>query len=100
MATDISKLGLKVPWQDVTDGMTINAAGTSKEFQTGQWSTEKPYVDEEKCKQCLLCAPACPDSCIPVADGVRGTFDWKHCKGCGICAKVCPFHAIEMKGEE
>ena len=49
------------------------------------------------CKQCLLCAPVCPDSSIPVADSKRGEFDYDHCKGCGICAKVCPFKAIEMK---
>ena len=51
----------------------------------------------DKCKQCLLCTPVCPDCSIPVKDGKRGEFDYDHCKGCGICAKVCPFGAIEMK---
>lgn len=100
MATDMSKLGLRAPWQDLTEGMHISASSTSVDFETGTWSTEKPVVDEEKCKQCLICTPVCPDSCIPVEDGVRGAFDWKHCKGCGICAKVCSFGAIEMKGVE
>ena len=57
-----------------------------------------PHVFKaDLCKQCLLCAPVCPDSSIPVAEGKRGEFDYDHCKGCGICAKVCPFDAIEMK---
>ncbi|MFR0962411.1 MAG: 4Fe-4S binding protein [Dorea sp.] len=53
---------------------------------------------EDKCKQCLLCVPVCPDSCIPVKDMKRGAFDYDHCKGCGICVKACPFGAITMEG--
>ena len=51
----------------------------------------------DKCRQCLLCAPVCPDSSIPVKNGKRLDFDYDHCKGCGICAKACPFGAITMK---
>lgn len=98
MATDISKLGVKVKWQDLTEGMMIAGAGTSKEFLTGEWTAVKPEIDWEKCKQCLLCAPVCPDSCIPVADKKRLDFDYDHCKGCGICVKACPFKAITMEG--
>ena len=97
MATDITKLGLKTKWQNLTEGMVIAGAGTSKAFMTGEWSSVKPQVDEEKCKQCLLCVPVCPDSCIPVKDKKRLTFDYDHCKGCGICAKNCPFGAIVMR---
>ena len=61
MATDISKLGLKASWRDLTEGMVIAGAGTSREFNTGEWSTSKPLFIEDKCKQCLLCVPVCPD---------------------------------------
>ena len=97
MATDITKLGVKVNWQDLTEGMVIAGAGTSKDFNTGEWSTAKPQFIEEKCKQCLLCVPVCPDSSIPVKDKKRLAFDYDHCKGCGICAKNCPFGAIVMR---
>ena len=50
MATDITKLGVKVNWQDLTEGMVIAGAGTSKDFNTGEWSTAKPQFIEEKCK--------------------------------------------------
>lgn len=73
------------------------AAGTSKEFHTGEWRTNTPIYHADLCKQCLLCTPVCPDSSIPVKDSKRGDFDYDHCKGCGICARVCPFGAIEMK---
>ena len=85
MASDISKLGLDVKWQDLTLGCTV----------VGSW-TDTPKFIEEKCKQCLLCAPACPDSAIPIVNGKRADFDFDHCKGCGICVKACPFDAIVM----
>ncbi|MBD5137662.1 MAG: 4Fe-4S binding protein [Lachnospiraceae bacterium] len=97
MATDISKITEKSPWQDITEGNKINAGGTSVYFNTGEWRTDTPIFDKDKCTQCLLCAPCCPDSSIPVKNGERGEFDLEHCKGCGICAKVCPFDAITMK---
>lgn len=96
-ATDITKITEKSNWQDITEGNQIYAAGTSKLFNTGEWRTQTPVFHEDKCKQCLLCAPVCPDSSIPVKDSKREDFDYDHCKGCGICAKVCPFDAISMK---
>ena len=76
MATDISKLGVKTKWQDLTEGMIVAGAGTSKDFHTGEWTSVKPEFIEDKCKQCLLCVPVCPDSCIPVKDMKRGAFDY------------------------
>ncbi len=97
MRTDVSKINEKTPHDELTEGLMIFAGGSSRLFNTGEWRTNTPVVDEEKCKQCLLCTPVCPDSCIPVKDGRRQAFDMEHCKGCGICANVCPFGAIEMK---
>ena len=85
------------PWQDITEGNKIFEPATSRHFCTGEWRTSTPVFDEDKCKQCLLCFPVCPDSSVPVKDGKRQDFDYDHCKGCGICAKVCPFGAITMK---
>lgn len=101
MKTDISKINEHVGWKDLTLGMNIYNSGTSVMFNTGEWRTDTPEFIEDKCKQCLLCIPVCPDSSIPMADGKRLDFDFDHCKGCGICAKVCPFDAIAMrKGEK
>lgn len=96
MASDISKLGVDVKWQDISLGCTIVGSGTAAEFNTGEWRVDTPKFIEEKCKQCLLCVPACPDSAIPVTEGKRAEFDLDHCKGCGICEKACPFDAIVM----
>jgi len=87
-----------VTWQNITEGGTINTAGNAKLFKTGAWKSQCPHFIEEKCKQCLLCVPMCPENAILLDEnGNRKDFDLSICKGCGICAKVCPFGAIEMK---
>lgn len=96
MNSDISRLGVDVKWQDLTLGCTIVGSSTSTAFNTGEWRVDTPRFIEEKCKQCMLCVPACPDSAIPVKNGKRLDFDLDHCKGCGICEKACPFNAIIM----
>lgn len=83
-------------WKDITPGGVVYESGSAKYFKTGDWRSMKPIFVAEKCKQCLLCAPACPDSSIPVINSKRGEFDYDHCKGCGICYEVCPFGAIEF----
>ncbi len=95
-AADINE---STPWQEMTVGGEIYEGGTSRLFNTGEWRTVTPVFHPEKCKQCLLCAPYCPDCSIPVKDGKRGDFDYDHCKGCGICATVCPFGAITFEKE-
>lgn len=100
MKSDVNKLGQDCKWQDLTEGMQIYGEMTALDFNTGEWATVKPELDEEKCIHCLICVPVCPDSVIPVTDGKRGEFDFDHCKGCGICVKACRLGAITMKGVE
>ena len=89
------------PACDMTIGGNIYKAGNAREFKTGDWRSVKPVWIEEKCKQCGLCFPVCPDNAIPVRkDSLKRTdYNYDYCKGCGVCAKVCPFAAIEMKEE-
>jgi len=90
----------KSPWQALTPGGEIYEGATSLMFRTGDWRTQTPVTIWEKCKQCLLCVPYCPDSAIPVKDGKREEIDLEHCKGCGICITACPFDAIVFKKED
>ncbi len=89
----------KSTWQEITDGGQIYGSGNSRAFLTGEWRTNTPVWDPDKCQQCLLCFPVCPDGSIPVTNSERGEFDFDHCKGCGICAEVCPFDAIAFPGK-
>ena len=96
--TDINK---NTPMEELTIGGNIYEPGNSKECKTGDWRSICPVYIEDKCKQCGLCWPVCPENAIPVSKETlkRGDFNFDYCKGCGICAKVCPFKAIEMKEE-
>lgn len=99
MIRDAEHINEKTPWQEMTIGGEIYEGGTSRLTRTGDWRSNVPIWDKEKCKHCMLCVPFCPDSSIPVEGGRRQDFDFDHCKGCGVCAKVCPFEAIAMKKE-
>lgn len=95
-----TKIDKNTPYQDMTIGGSIYSAGNAREFKTGDWRSLRPVYLEEKCKQCGLCFPVCPDDSIPVGcDQKRKDFNYDYCKGCGVCAQVCPFGAIEMKEE-
>ena len=83
---------------DLTIGGNIYEAGNARNFKTGDWRSCKPIFDSEKCIQCGLCFPVCPDDAIPVSkEQKREDFNYDSCKGCGVCAKVCPFGAIVME---
>ncbi len=85
-------------WKELTPGGIITEAGNAREYKTGDWRTERPQVNKEKCINCLFCWAYCPDASVIVdADkGVMVGFDYDHCKGCGICASTCPAKAIDM----
>ena len=90
----------KPGWRKLPPG-DILEAGTAQEFETGDWRSERPVRDEEKCTNCLICWVYCPDSAIMVEDGKIKGFNYRFCKGCGICASVCPpkIKAIKMVSE-
>ena len=93
------EIGKNVKWQEITSGGIICESGNAEYYTTGDWRVVRPEWIVEKCTQCMLCFPVCPDSSIPAKDGKRIDYDYDHCKGCGICAAVCPFDAIEMIDE-
>ncbi len=98
---DKKSLSIDVSWKDITKGGVITSAGNAELFKTGDWRSMRPVWNQEKCKQCLLCYPVCPDTSILVnEEGKRVDFVYDHCKGCGICVKVCPFNAIDFVNEE
>jgi len=91
---DVNK---KHGWKDIPIGGVIPEGGTATKYKTGEWRTERPVWDKEKCSQCMLCFIFCPDNSIEVKDEKMVGIDYEHCKGCGICAKECPRAAICME---
>lgn len=89
----------ELTWRNIIVGNIITEAGNFSINRTGDWRTERPVVDREKCNKCGVCWLFCPDAAVK-----RNTDyyvpDLYYCKGCGICARVCLKHAITMIEEE
>jgi len=93
--------GNEPAWHELPIGGLMVEPGSAEEYRTGDWRTERPIWDKDKCTNCLLCWMFCPDSAIMLEDGKVVGIDYDHCKGCGICAKECPprVHALDMAPE-
>ena len=90
----------QLTWMDLEIANIVTEAGNANFRRTGDWRTDKPVLDREKCNRCGLCWLHCPDAAIkPLEDGYYES-DPYYCKGCGICASVCPKNAITMSEEE
>ncbi|MDQ7031641.1 MAG: 4Fe-4S binding protein [Desulfonauticus sp.] len=87
-------------WRTLELGAAITTPGNAAELKTGDWRTEFPVLDEEKCVKCGLCAIYCPEFCIHEDDTGYFRADLYYCKGCGICVHECPKDALTMQLEE
>ncbi len=94
------KTAYELTWKDMEVGNVITEAGNASLRRTGDWRSERPIVDREKCNQCGLCWLYCPDGAMKALEDGYYEPDLYHCKGCGICANVCRREAITMVGEE
>ena len=59
------------PMEDLTIGGNIYEAGNAMNFKTGDWRSMRPVYISDKCKQCGLCFPVCPENAIPVNRAVE-----------------------------
>lgn len=80
---------------ELATGGVVPSDGSSQNYETGSWRTERPTYDPSICTQCFTCWVFCPDSSIIIRDGKVAGIDIQHCKGCGICAKECPTKPVK-----
>lgn len=84
-----------------TSAPAIRVPGTSAKMKTGLWRTERPVIDQDRCRKCWWnCATICPDSAIFLDEAGFPQIDYTHCKGCLVCAAQCPRHAIGVVPEK
>jgi len=86
-------------WRELLVGCVVVEPGNASQYRTGDWKSQHPVWDHEKCTRCGLCYLFCPEFCINVnQEGYFGA-NFYYCKGCGICAQECPKEAINMVEE-
>ena len=90
----------EVTWKDIEIGNIVTEAGSASTYCTGDWRSDRPILDREKCNKCGLCWLYCPEGAIDPADDGYFEVNLYYCKGCGICAVECPKDAIKMIEEE
>jgi len=56
-----------------------------------------PYVDQNLCIGCGICAEVCPTEVFVVCGEKAVVMYPEKCRGCDICVENCPVDAIEMK---
>ncbi len=89
----------ELTWRDLEIGGIVTEPGNASQYQTGDWRSQKPTYDFDRCIKCGLCQLFCPEGCIePNRDGYYEA-DLYYCKGCGICARECWTKVITMVEE-
>ncbi len=90
----------ELTWKDLEIGAIVTEPGNASQYKTGDWRSQKPVYDFDRCLKCGICQIFCPEGCV--WQNAKGYFeaDLYYCKGCGICARECPTWVITMKEEE
>jgi pyruvate ferredoxin oxidoreductase delta subunit len=86
---------------EIADGAVVPApVGEQPMMKTGNWRTDRPVIDHEKCTTCLNCFTYCPDGSWHF-DEKAEKMVWNpiYCKGCRICVEVCPVDALHLENE-
>ncbi len=96
----MTKQESELTWKDLEVGNIVIEPGSARQYRTGDWRSERPIVDKNKCVKCGLCFIFCPEGCIEQDAEGYFTANLFYCKGCGICARECWPKAITMVEEE
>ena len=90
----------ELTWKDLEIGSIVTEPGNASKYRTGDWRSQRPIFDLDKCIKCGLCYVFCPEGCIRQNEEGYFEADLYYCKGCGICAKECPTDVIAMVEEK
>lgn len=82
-------------WRDIEPGFIVTPGGARK-YKTGDWRSQKPSYNRDRCIKCGVCYIFCPDAAIRICPDAYVEVDEFYCKGCGICARECPTGAFKM----
>ena len=84
-------------WRKMPTAATIDDAGNSRNYSTGNWSRESCEWTKSTCIDCKLCWPVCPHDAIIVKNGKMVGIDESKCTACGLCVGACPTRPKSLK---
>ena len=90
----------ELTWKDIDIGAIVTEAGNALQYKTGDWRSQRPTYQHERCIKCGICQLFCPEGCIFQNKEGKYQANLDYCKGCGICAHECPTRVITMVEEE
>jgi pyruvate ferredoxin oxidoreductase delta subunit len=96
----VSRQSANPEWRELALGMAITEPGSSRYNRTGDWRSQRPIWEFEKCVKCGVCAVFCPEGCIEMQKDGLPLVDLEFCKGCGICVLECWTGCIELTEEK
>lgn len=62
----------------------------------GKLISVRPYLDKNRCDNCLLCKENCPFAAISLKSSLI-SYDYSLCSQCLCCYELCPRRAIRIK---
>ena len=90
----------EITWKDLEIGAIATEPGNASQYKTGDWRSQRPTYDFNKCIKCGICAIFCPEGCVESNEDGYFEANLFYCKGCGVCARECWTQAITMVEEE
>ncbi len=87
-------------WKDLEVGSIVTEPGSARQYKTGDWRSQRPTCNFNRCMKCGICQMFCPEGCIRQNEEGYFEADMYYCKGCGICARECWNKVITMVEEE
>ena len=95
----MSKNKEELTWKEMEIGTIFTEPGNTAEYKTGDWRSQAPTYNFDRCIKCGMCQLFCPEGCIEQNEDGYFTANLYWCKGCGICARECPTGVISMVEE-
>lgn len=86
-------------WRDVEIGFMLSTPGTAAQYRSGDWRSQRPVWDNDRCIKCGICYIFCPDMAVRQREDGYFEANLFYCKGCGICYRECWTGAIHMEEE-
>jgi len=90
----------ELTWRDMEVGCVVTSPGSAVQYRTGDWRSQRPIWNYDRCIKCGICYLFCPEACVNLNPEGDFAADLYYCKGCGICARECWTQAITMVEEE